>query len=186
MRSPTTIYEGTPTAPVNLATLKTQVSRKYQNLIERTITFIPQRWIAAGVLFLLYILRISIVGGWYVVTYALSIYLLTQFIAFLSPKWDPDMDDGLNVGLPTKGDEEPKPFVRRLPEFLFWHSIFKALVISLFCTFFPFLNLPVFWPILVIYFIVLFTVTMRTQIRHMIKHKYIPFTVGKKVYNTRD
>ncbi|EFA80939.1 retention in endoplasmic reticulum 1-like protein [Heterostelium album PN500] len=184
-RTPTTIYEGVPTAPNDLATLKTMVARKYQNLIERTISFIVQRWVALGVLFLIYLLRIYFHGGFYVITYALGIFLLTQVIAFLSPKWDPEsQDDGM--ALPMKGDDEAKPFVRRLPEFLFWHSILKAIVISIFCTFIPFLDLPVFWPILLIYFIILFTITMRNQIRHMIKHKYIPFTVGKKVYNTRD
>ncbi|GAM25828.1 hypothetical protein SAMD00019534_090030 [Acytostelium subglobosum LB1] len=185
---PTTIYEGNPTAPNDLASLKTLVGRKYQNLIERTITFLPHRWAAAALLLILYILRVyTSGGGWYVVTYALGIFLLTQLIAFLSPKWDPDSDvDGLNVSLPTKGDEEVKPFVRRLPEFLFWHLIVKALTIAIFCTFIPFLDLPVFWPILLMYFFVLFAITMKNQIRHMIKHKYIPFTVGKKVYNTRD
>jgi hypothetical protein len=37
---------------------------------------------------------------------------------------------------------------------------------------------PVFWPILVLYFCMLFFVTMRKQIQHMIKHKYLPFSFG--------
>ncbi len=43
----------------------------------------------------------------------------------------------------------------------------KAVVISLLCTFFPFLDVPVFWPILLVYFIMLFTLTMRRQIAHV-------------------
>ena len=31
--------------------------------------------------------------GWYIVTYALAIYLLNLFIAFLSPKFDPAQDN---------------------------------------------------------------------------------------------
>jgi hypothetical protein len=48
-------------------------------------------------------------------------------------------------------------------------------------TFFKFFDVPVFWPILLLYFIVLLCVTMKRQIKHMIKHKYVPFTIGKKV-----
>ena len=43
--------------------------------------------------------------------------------------------------------------------------------------FFPPADLPVFWPILLVYFCALFFVTMRRQIRHMIKHRYIPFSL---------
>ena len=59
----------------------------------------------------------------------------------------------------------------------------KAFLIAIFCTFIPFLDIPVFWPILLIYFIALFTVTMRKQIAHMIKYRYIPFNVGKPKFN---
>ncbi|EAL61097.1 hypothetical protein DDB_G0292588 [Dictyostelium discoideum AX4] len=182
---PTTIDEGLP-APHNFVSFTTLIARKYQNLIEKTISFIPQRWAFVGFLSFLYILRVSLSsGGWYVITYALGIFLLTRFIAFLSPKWDPELEEDSGDSLPTtlnRNDDEAKPFIRRLPEFLFWHSIFKALFISIFCTFIPFLDLPVFWPILLLYFIIIFSVTMKKQIKHMIKYKYIPFTVGKKTY----
>lgn len=48
-------------------------------------------------------------------------------------------------------------------------------------TFFPVFDVPVFWPILLCYWIVLFVLTMRRQIAHMIKFKYIPFNIGKQV-----
>ena len=61
--------------------------------------------------------------------------------------------------------------------------------------------MPVYWPILLVYFFVLFALTMRRQIqcvihtswciiwntdkarrhRHMIKYKYVPFDIGRKV-----
>ena len=34
-------------------------------------------------------------------------------------------------------------------------------------------------PILVVYFVVLFSISMKRQIRHMIKYKYLPFSFGK-------
>jgi len=43
---------------------------------------------------------------------------------------------------------------------------------------------PVFWPILLVYFCALFFVTMRRQIRHMIKHRYIPFSLVSFVFSS--
>lgn len=46
----------------------------------------------------------------------------------------------------------------------------------------PLFDVPVFWPILLIYFLTLFALTMRNQIAHMIKYRYIPFAWGKQKY----
>jgi hypothetical protein len=48
-------------------------------------------------------------------------------------------------------------------------------------TFFSVFDVPVFWPILLCYWIVLFVLTMKRQIVHMIKYKYVPFSIGKQV-----
>merc|ERR1719150_1597122 len=82
----------------------------------------------------------------------------------------------------TNKDEEYRPFVRRVPEYLFWLSAFRATAISLFLTLFPILDVPVFWPILLVYFFILFFLTMKRQFEHMLKYKYIPFSWGKKKY----
>ncbi|KAA8537606.1 hypothetical protein F0562_027214 [Nyssa sinensis] len=49
-------------------------------------------------------------------------------------------------------------------------------------TFFSLFDVPVFWPILLCYWIVLFALTMKRQIVHMIKYKYVPFNIGKQRY----
>lgn len=72
--------------------------------------------------------------------------------------------------LPTTANEEFRPFIRRLPEFKFWYSVTKSTIIAIICTFFDCFNIPVFWPILVMYFITLFCITMKRQIR--VSHKY--------------
>lgn len=48
-----------------------------------------------------------------------------------------------------------RPFSRRLPEFQFWLSSQKGLLMAFGMTFFSLFDIPVFWPILLIYFIVL-------------------------------
>ncbi len=100
------------------------------------------------------------------VAYALGIYLLNLFLAFLQPKFDPsndaldnDMEDGTAGSLPTKRDEEFRPFIRRLPEFKFWHSATRAVVIAFMCSWFEVFNIPVFWPVMVMYWMILFVLT---------------------------
>lgn len=69
------------------------------------------------------------------------------------------MEDGNAGGLPTKQDDEFRPFVRRLPEFKFWYSATKAISIGFICSWFNMFDLPVFWPVLVIYWFILFALT---------------------------
>lgn len=68
------------------------------------------------------------------------------------------MEDGGSGALPTK-EEEFRPFVRRLPEFKFWYSSTKAVAIAFVCSWFRAFDLPVFWPVLVIYWLILFALT---------------------------
>eukprot|EP00124_Ichthyophonus_hoferi_P004361 Ihof_evm1s470 gene=Ihof_evmTU1s470 len=170
-------FEEDNVAPTSTAVLALQ--RRFQKFLDDSVPYVTPRWGATSLLLGIFALRIYIMQGWYIVTYALAIYLLNLFIAFLSPRFDPsvteDEDDG-GPGLPLKADEEFKPFVRRLPEFKFWEGATRAIIISLLCTLFKCCDVPVFWPILVLYFFVLFTVTMKKQIAHMIRYKYLPFT----------
>ena len=43
-----------------------------------------------------------------------------------------------------------------------------------------FFDIPVFWPILLMYWFILLFVTMKRQVKHMIKHRYLPFSWGKQ------
>ena len=61
------------------------------------------------------------------------------------------------------------------------YSSCKAFCFGFSATFIPFFDVPVFWPILVVYWLVLFFLTMKRQIKHMIKYRYLPFSTGKKV-----
>lgn len=106
------------------------------------------------------------------VAYGLGIYLLNLFLAFLTPKFDPsnealdnEMEDGTASSLPTKQDEEFRPFIRRLPEFKFWHSATRAIGISFVCSWFTIFDVPVFWPVLVMYWIILFVLTSMSPLR---------------------
>lgn len=186
----------TPFAAVTAQTSKIQ--RSYQALLDQSTPYVTYRWIGSGVLLLMFFARILVAQGWYIgscthppsasfactidtresdadlikiVAYALGIYLLNLFLAFLQPKFDPsnealdnEMEDGSVGSLPTKSDEEFRPFIRRLPEFKFWHSATTVIAIAFFCSWFEIFNVPVFWPVLVMYWFILFFLTSKYHV----------------------
>jgi hypothetical protein len=249
--------------PVAVAVAK--ANQRLQQLLDRSTPHAGPRWAAWGVLLLLYLLRVYLLAGFYIVTYGLGIYNLNLVLGFITPQADPEVEhDGL--ALPTKSDQEFKPFVRRLPEFKFWWvqafpsstrvdgalerrhrrsggrprgvrgalpvapaaarggarsggrrggdlhmqdalqqltglsarrwgyglpppplcaparwASTRSLLIGMALTLFSVFDVPVFWPILMLYFLALFFVTMKSRVKHMIKYKYVPFSTGKKV-----
>ena len=64
----------------------------------------------------------------------------------------------------------------------------RAVFVAITCTFFEFFNIPVFWPILVMYFIVLFVITMKRQIKVSQKMKMLGnnMTILHKLTNELD
>lgn len=162
----------------------------YQNFIDHSVPFTLYRWCGFGVLIGLFLLRIVLSQGWYIICYSLGIYLLNLLLAFLTPKFDPSLEQEMKNEEIEEGfedsntqDEEFKPFIRRLPEFKFWYNATRAVLLAIVLLFFSIFDIPVFWPILLMYFIILFTLTMRRQIQHMIKYRYLPFDFGKMKYS---
>lgn len=183
---PTSVLE----SPVYIQVQKFRVT--YQEYLDKSVPLTSRRWMGFGILLALFFLRIIVTQGWYIVCYALGIYLLNLFLAFLTPKFDPSLEqemknesieEGMGENPEQDEEEEFRPFIRRLPEFKFWYNATRATVVALLTSFFTIFDIPVFWPILLMYFIVLFTLTMRKQIQHMLKYKYLPFDFGKAKYN---
>ena len=95
--------------------------RHQQIFLDKVNPWRKTRWIITILITFLYVLRVFYLGGWYIVSYALGIYLLNLFISFLSPPIDPETDGPLLPSPKTgNGDTEFKPFIRKLPEFKFW------------------------------------------------------------------
>jgi hypothetical protein len=151
------------------------VKRAIQYWLDKSTIHIVPRWCTFVLLLVVFFLRIYFVQGYFIVAYGLGIYLLNNFIAFLSPLEDPQ-DDGLS--LPTSNKEEFRPFARRLPEFKFWLACARGTLMSIGMTLFSVFDVPVFWPILLMYFFVLFFMTMKRQVMHMYKHRYVPLSYG--------
>lgn len=180
-----------PASVNRLEKLTVDAQRRFQTLLDRTVPFLAPRWMFSATCYLIYWVRVWMLQGFHIITYALHIYYLNLFIAFLTPKvepqsYDDDDEDDDGGSLPTTSNAEFKPFIRRLPEFKFWWWATRATLIAFSCTLFEMFNVPVFWPILVMYFIMLFVITMKRQLKHMIKHKYVPWTAGKKTFHGKE
>ncbi|KAG0462978.1 hypothetical protein HPP92_021454 [Vanilla planifolia] len=167
---------------VPLARWRSDFSRIFRYYLDRSTPRPGERWLGTLAVAAVYILRVYFAQGFYIVSYGLGIYVLNLLIGFLSPMVDPELEGLDGASLPTKGSDEFKPFIRRLPEFKFWYAITKAFCVAFIMTFFSIFDVPVFWPILLFYWVVLFALTMKRQILHMIKYKYIPFDIGKQSY----
>jgi hypothetical protein len=157
----------------------------YQVYLDKTVIYPKARWASFFGIVALYMVRVYYLEGFYIVTYGLGIYLLNLFIGFLTPAIDPEeaaFAGDEDLSLPTHTSDEFRPFTRKLPEFQFWFWGTRAVLTSTAMTFFAVFDLPVFWPILLVYFFFLFVLTMKQQILHMIKYKYVPWSSGKQSY----
>ena len=171
--------------PIAEKTLLQKISLYYNSIKDKIIIYKAERWGVVGFLAVLYFIRMFRTKGYYALTYCIAIHFLNSFIGFISPLEDPE-DEGLNSGdsyLPQKNNEEFRPFQRKIKEFSFWSMMFWTFLIAIPMTFFEAFNIPVFWPLLLVYFILIFFLIMRRQIKHMIKYNYLPWDTGKKTYS---
>mmetsp|Transcript_7956 Transcript_7956/g.11807 ORF Transcript_7956/g.11807 Transcript_7956/m.11807 type:complete len:182 (+) Transcript_7956:96-641(+) len=153
---------------------------KYQSFLDRINLRVKERWIFFAVVFILLCFRVIYYHRWYIYIYFLGLRLLFLFIEFISPFKDPEMGDmRLDDQVDTSDMTDSKPFIRKLPEFKFWHSLTFDTLIVFFISLFPFLDIPVYWPILLVYFIGLSVLLLQKQYRHMLKHNYKPWDTSK-------
>ena len=94
-----------------------KVTRRYKYFLDKTTPHVYARWLAFAAFVGVYAIRVLYVKGFYIITYALAIYNLNLLLGFLTPQVDPEME---GPTLPSKREDEFRPFVRRLPEFKFW------------------------------------------------------------------
>ena len=67
--------------------------QRYQKFLDDLVPYKVPRWVFVVALVVVYAVRVTLLQGWYIVTYALAIYILNLFIAFLSPKFDPALQE---------------------------------------------------------------------------------------------
>ena len=157
----------------------------FNTINDKIIIYRKSRWLAVAILSIIYFIRVFYKKGYYALTYCIGIHFLNSFIGFISPLDDPEDELGEdNSYLPQRSNEEFRPFQRKIREFSFWNLMFWTFVVSIFFTFFECFDIPVFWPLLLVYFLLIFFIIMKRQIKHMIKYNYLPWDTGKKNYGS--
>ncbi|KEG07975.1 endoplasmatic reticulum retrieval protein [Trypanosoma grayi] len=155
----------------------------YQRFLDKTVPHRAMRWVMLAFLLTFYMLRVFYHGGFYVITYAMGIHLLYLTLLLVTPLAADEYTDEAQLPRTAGGSEDEfRPFVPRVQEFVVWRSMCKVVSICLFLTMFNFLDIPVYWPILLLYFIVLTVTQMGGRIKHMMKHRYVPWSAGKPKY----
>lgn len=156
----------------------------YQRYRDMSVPHRGMRWSFFAFLCLLYLARVVSHGGFYIITYGLFIQILAQLLMLITPLYDMEEAHG-GSELPTtnvKGGEqgdEFRPFVPLVQEFIVWKNMTGSVVLCIFLTMIPFLDIPVYWPILVLYAVLLLIMNMSSRIKHMWKHGYVPWSAGK-------
>ncbi|KAG5504939.1 hypothetical protein JKF63_04385 [Porcisia hertigi] len=151
----------------------------YKRYLDASVPHRGLRWCFFAFLAILYLARVVTFGGFYVVTYGLCIHLLYLLLLLITPLSDPEESESTSLPTTHADGDEYRPFMPKVQEFVIWKKMFTVLSICIFLTLFPFLDIPVFWPILVLYFLMLFATQIGGRVRHMIKHGYVPWNSGK-------
>ena len=159
-----------------------QIWKIYLRKIDKYIFYIKTRWTLSFLGLCFYIYRISILGGFHVISYIMGLYILHLGVQFFQPLGLPSIDDDIidnevYEDLPISGqtpsnNDDFKPLIRSVSEFKFWQNVSFCVGIAIVCTYFKMLDLPVFWPFLLVYFIVLLLLTVRKMLLHMNHFNY--------------
>ena len=66
--------------------IKQTVGSKIQYILDRSSPHVLKRWIFYCLILFLFMARVVLMNGWFIVAYALGIYLINQLMAFLTPQ----------------------------------------------------------------------------------------------------
>ena len=130
------------------------------------------RWCLVTVLLLGYCFRLWTTHGFYLLTYCVSLYNFTLVIGFITPIEDPT----------STAPDEFRPFLRSISELRLWENSAVSVLCGVLCTYCPFFNLPIYWPILPVTFLVISSFLLYKQLSHMREHRYVPWTVNKATH----
>ena len=67
------------------------LQQKFQRILDGLVPQVFLRWVIAAVFLALYVLRVVWVGGFYIISYGVGIFILNLLIQFLSPQTSPEV-----------------------------------------------------------------------------------------------
>ena len=150
--------------------------------IDRFVLYPLSRWASLFVLLFLFFTRVFLLQGFFAVAYLLGFYYLQNLILFMTPNTIPTIQEEENEGeiydIPEGGpsversEDSSKPVIRKLGEFTLWKKLVLGTFVATLATFFETLDFPVFWPLLLGYFLFIVASVSLKQYHHMKKYGY--------------
>eukprot|EP00746_Dinoflagellata_sp_MGD_P008072 gnl/MRDRNA2_/MRDRNA2_116093_c0_seq1.p1 gnl/MRDRNA2_/MRDRNA2_116093_c0~~gnl/MRDRNA2_/MRDRNA2_116093_c0_seq1.p1 ORF type:complete len:212 (-),score=12.91 gnl/MRDRNA2_/MRDRNA2_116093_c0_seq1:8-643(-) len=132
------------------------------------------RWALTGIMLLVYFIRQWIKRGFEYVSYGLSIYLSNLMVRFMRSNEQPGMNlPKTSADLFSRGAGFNK-FSKKmqLPEFQVWLNSVIAIGLAIWATFLSYLDLPVWYPIVVLYFVASAANTLQDVIKKAVKRAF--------------
>lgn len=156
------------------------IFKVFTNSLNKTILYKRQRWLFFYFALVVFLLRMLLLQGYYAIAYLLAFTYLQNLILYLTPQEIPTIDeegeedvfDIPNSLSLSQNSEDSKPIIRKLSEFHLWKKLTLFTLIAVLSTFFEFLDLPVFWPLLLFYFVFASLNVGVRQYKHMKKYGY--------------
>eukprot|EP00835_Amoeboradix_gromovi_P000787 NODE_29_length_33183_cov_0.333666.p21 type:complete len:166 gc:universal NODE_29_length_33183_cov_0.333666:915-1412(+) len=144
-----------------------------------------QRWLMFFALEGLLILRMIMKRGFSVLGYIQGLTILNLFFESIYSSTNTEAEDDVinEIPLHTIKDIEapPSPLIEQNSadislsgDVKLWFWCMVIVLVSLVCTFIDVLDIPVYWQLLLVYFLLLFTITMREPLWIMITKNYTP------------
>lgn len=158
-----------------------------QIMVDKFSPYPVQRWCVFGLCLLAHFVKILVSGTHHLIAYVVGVYLFHGFILFATPKdenipdpFEEEVDnDNSNEYSPSNVDNSLRPFIRNMPEYTYWMFSMKVVVISFLLTLSKFTDIPVYTPILVVYFVFMVLATAIKLWQHSRKYNYNPFFQSK-------
>lgn len=169
-----------------LSALHAKASQVIQRWLDRSVPFAGLRWLTFSSFLVIYFIRVLVVDGYFALTYFLSLQLLHYLIQFITPLSNPVDEDEGGAVLATKSGDEFKPYVPKVQEFKLWRSTMLVVTVAFFLTFVDAVNIEVWWPLLLGYFILFATVQISQRVQHMMKFKYVPWDRNKPKFVSKN
>lgn len=163
------------------------VRKHHRNLLDYLIQYKTARWLITAALCLFYFER-SYGMNYYIVTYLIGFYVLQLIVKYVTPKGldqdENEEEDYEEQSISTDSSisfqpyltdcraDESRPITPSMSEMQVWERLTYAFTMGTICTCFKLLEIDVFWPMLVVYFLLLAAYTIRKVFKQMVKHNY--------------
>ena len=171
-------------APFDFEDAQFVAKRKIQVWLDKITPMRFERWIAFTIALGVFVVRIYLRQGYAVLAYLLGLFFLNNIMLFLAP--NTDLEEEMSGALPVRENDEYKGFQRKLQEMELWKELMGATVLTAVLSLFESMDIDIYWPLLLVYFVFMSCFLFRFKLEHMVRHKYIPIEIGKKKYSKPD